>query len=233
VRPEVHVCVSVMRASLQRCRFASDGRENDLFRATWQLRHRYGLHGMLRLGRDWVATRFLMPQARILRQPAYIRGKHWMEIGSGFTTGPRLRLDAFPVKPEAGPVLRIGRDVQVNDGVHIAAVSDVRIGDRVLIASRVYISDHNHGITGGAGPHTSPEIPPSARPLSFAPIVIEDDVWIGEGVCVLPGVRIGKGSIVGAQALVNRDVPPYTIVAGSPSRVVKRFNFETSMWEPV
>jgi len=188
---------------------------------------------MLRLGRDWVATRLLLPQARILRQPSYLRGKRSMKIGAGFTTGPRLRLDAFPLTPESGVVLRIGRGVQVNDDVHIAAVIGITIGDRVLIASRVYISDHNHGITSGEGPHTSPEIPPAARPLSYAPIVIEDDVWIGEGVCVLPGVTIGKGAIVGALSLVNRDVPAYSIAVGAPARVVKKFNFETSMWEPV
>ena len=193
----------------------------------------YGFFGSLRLLRDYLATRVMLPQARLVRQPVYIRGKRWMQIGPGLTTGPRLRLDVFPLDPNAGPILRIGRDVQLNDDVHIAAVGGVTIGDHVLIASRVFITDHNHGITSGPGPHTDPSIPPAERPLTFAPVTIEDDVWIGEAVCVLQGVRIGKGAIIGAQSLVTRDVPPYTIAAGSPARLIKRYNVETSLWEPV
>lgn len=156
-----------------------------------------------------------------------------MEIGPGLVTGPGLRLDAFPVAAESGPVLRIGRDVQVNDYVHIGAVHSVVIGDRVLIASKVFITDHNHGSTKGPAPHDSPAVPPIERPLSFAPVVIEDDVWIGEFVSVLPGVRIGKGAIIGTMSVVARDVPPYTMVAGSPARPIKRFDFASSTWTKI
>ncbi len=193
----------------------------------------YGFFGGLRLLRDLMATKLTMPQAQIVRRPVYVRGKRWMQIGPGFITGPGLRLDAFPVASEGGPVLRIGRDVQVNDYVHIAAVHSVVIGDRVLIASKVFITDHNHGSTKGPGPHDSPEVAPIKRPLQFAEVVIEDDVWIGEFVSVLPGVRIGKGAIVGTMSVVSRDVPAYTMVAGSPARAIKRWNFETQMWERI
>lgn len=193
----------------------------------------YGFAGGARLLRDWLATRLTMRGARLVRRPLYIRGRRWMEIGPGLITGPGLRLDAFPIAPDRGPVLRIGRDVQVNDYVHIGAVHSVTIGDRVLIASKVFITDHSHGATKGPAPHASPTLAPIARPLSFAPVVIEDDVWIGEFVSVLPGVRVGKGAIVGTMSVVTRDVPPYTMVAGSPARAVKRFDFESSTWETV
>jgi len=198
-----------------------------------QLLRVYGWLGALRLARDWVATRMTMPQARLVRRPLYLRGRRWMQIGPGLTTGPGLRLDAFPISPENGPVLRIGRDVQINDYVHIGAVHSVIIGDRVLIASKVFISDHNHGKTKGPGAHDHPNIPPISRQLVHAEVVIEDDVWIGEFVSVLPGVRIGKGSIVGTMSVVTRDVPAYTMVAGSPARILKRFNFAMSAWEKV
>jgi lipopolysaccharide O-acetyltransferase len=106
------------------------------------------------------------------------------------------------------------------------------IGDRVLIGSKVLITDHNHGSYGARGEHSDPCIPPSLRRLSSAPVVIEEDVWIGEFVSVLPGVRIGKGSIIGTLSTVSRSIPAYCVAAGSPARILKRYNFTTARWEP-
>ena len=156
-----------------------------------------------------------------------------MRLGRGLTTGPGLRLDAFPPLEGDGPVLTIGNDVQVNDAVHIGAAHRVQIGNRVLLASRVFITDHNHGSYSGAGAQSDPRVAPSLRALSTAPVVIEDDAWLGECVVVLPGVTIGKGAIIGSLSVVTRDVPPYTIAVGSPARAIKRYDFETERWEPV
>jgi len=198
-----------------------------------ELYERYGVPGSLRLLGDKLATRISFPQARLVRRPYYVRGKRWMQIGRGLTTGPGLRLDAFPRSSNSQVILRIGHDVQVNDYVHIAAIESVTIGDRVLIASKVFISDHNHGNFKGEGPHESPLIPPRDRLLSFAPVTIGDDVWIGESVAVLPGVSIGRGAVIGAMSVVTCNVPEYCIAVGSPARVVKRYNFEASAWERV
>ena len=168
----------------------------------------YGALGLLRLGRDWMATRLLLPNARLVRWPFYLRGKPWIRIGDRLTTGPGVRLDAFPPPACKEAVLQIGSDVQLNDSVHIAAIQSVRIGNRVLIASRVFISDHNHGIYAGAEVHSDPATAPHQRPLSSAPVTIEDDVWIGESAAVLPGVTIGKGSVIGALALACPGAPP-------------------------
>jgi len=193
--------------------------------------HSYGALGLLRVTFDWVATKLTLPHARLLRRPFAIRGMRWIRIGAGFTTGPGLRLEALPLNPADGPVLVIGNGVQLNDQVHIAAVRSVTLGNRVLIASKVFISDHNHGNYKGAAPHDSPLTPPAQRTLHAAPVIIEDDVWIGEFVAVLPGVRIGRGAIIGAMSTVTRNVPAYTIAVGSPARVIRRFNFESSLWE--
>ena len=198
-----------------------------------ELYERYGVLGSFRLLGDKLATRISFPQARLVRRPFYVRGKRWIQIDGGFTTGPGLRLDAFPTSSGGKVVLRIGRDVQVNDYVHIAAIESVSIGNRVLIASKVFISDHNHGSFKGEGPHESPLVPPQERVLASAPVVISDDVWIGESVAVLPGVSIGRGAIIGAMSVVTRNIPEYCIAVGSPARVVKRYNFETSAWERV
>ena len=117
--------------------------------------------------------------------------------------------------------------------MHIGANESVVIGNRVLIASKVFISDHDHGAYGKDGQHTDPRIAPWDRPIFSSPVVIEDDVWIGESVSVLAGVRIGRGAIIGAMSTVTKDIPPYCIAVGSPARVIKKFNFTDSAWERV
>lgn len=193
---------------------------------------RYGWFGSLRLACDVLHTRCLFPRARLVRRPAYVRGAAHVRFGKGFTAGVGLRLDAFPQDGSGSPRIDIGDDVQVNDYVHIGAIESVRIGHRVLIASKVFIADHNHG-GYGRDHHDSPRVPPLARPLRHAPVVIEDDVWIGEFAAILAGVRVGRGAVIAAATVVTRDIPAYTVAAGNPARVIKRYNFETEQWEPV
>ncbi len=192
----------------------------------------YGFLGLISLASHWLLTRLRFPGARLVRFPIYVRGRHAMRFGARFTTGRHVRLDAFPLR-SAGPVLVIGADVQLNDSVHIGAVELVEIGDNTLIASRVFITDHSHGSYGSPDPASYPEAPPAQRPIVARPVRIGRNVWLGEQVCVLPGVTIGDGAIVGANAVVTRDVPPYTIVAGNPARVIKAFDRETGLWRPV
>jgi lipopolysaccharide O-acetyltransferase len=186
---------------------------------------------MIQLAGDVLHTRLAFNKARLVRRPYYFRGKHWMKFGAGLTTGRGLRIDALDLIPGCTPSLIVGRDVQINDYVHLAVVSSLTVGDRVLIASKVFITDHQHGSYKENQQHSSPLLAPAQRALSHAPVTIGDDVWIGESVSILPGVTIGNGAIVGTHATVTRDVPAYSIVAGSPARVIKRFNFDTARWE--
>ncbi len=193
----------------------------------------YGIYGGILIFIDLFLTKLSYPQARLMRRPIYLRGRRWMQIGKGFTCGPGLRMDVFPQSPTKEALLRIGADVQMNDYVHVAAAKSVMIGDRVLIASKVFISDHDHGCYRGDLSQDTPLTPPSKRALYCLPVVIEDDVWIGEFVAVLPGVTIGKGSIIGAHSTVTKNIPAYSIAVGSPAKVVKQYNFETKMWDRV
>lgn len=171
----------------------------------------------------------------MIRSPRYFRGRGCMSIGRGFTTGVGIRLDAFPDLLGGGQreriVLKIGRNVEINDYVHISAVANVVIGDDVLIASRVFVTDHNHGAYSGGLGESNPAEPPRSRPLSFAPVVIGDRVWIGEGVSVMPGVSIGEGTVIAAGAVVTRSIPANVIAAGVPARVIKRYNCLSGTWE--
>jgi acetyltransferase-like isoleucine patch superfamily enzyme len=84
----------------------------------------------------------------------------------------------------------------------------------------VYISDHSHGEINSSILSTIPV----ERPLiSKGSVVIENNVWIGEGVCILPGVRIGSNSIIGANAVVTKNIPANVVVAGNPARIIKMF----------
>jgi len=188
----------------------------------------YSIGSFFQLGINYLFTRIFYSSSRLIRRPFYVRGKRYMHLGHRLTTGVGCRLDAFPKEPKI--VLHVGNDVQINDYVHIGAINSVTIKDRVLIASKVFITDHHHGSYGTDAMHTSPLIPPIDRPLSSSAVMIEDDVWIGEFVAVLPGVTIGKGSIIGTMSVVTKDIPAYCIAVGSPAKVVKRFNFEKNEW---
>lgn len=197
------------------------------------LTRNHSFWGMLLLIRDLFLTKIFYPQARLVRRPIYLRGRKWMRIGKHFTCGRGLRMDVLPPSISDGCLLRIGSEVQVNDYVHIAVAHSVSIGDRVLIASKVFISDHGHGTYKGDLPHDSPLTPPADRKLFCSPVIIEDDVWIGEFAAILPGVTIGRGAIIGTHSTVTRNIPAYSIAVGSPAKVIKQYNFETKTWEYV
>ncbi|WP_277425577.1 DapH/DapD/GlmU-related protein [Pseudomonas synxantha] len=180
------------------------------------MRSKYSTLDFFRLAWSFTTTKIFYSPARIIRQPTRIRGWENMSIGTGFTTGQYCRIEAANGK-EGKKTLTIGSHVEINDACHIAALDSITIGNNVLIASQVYITDHDHGEI------TKEEllIHPNQRKLVYAPVVIEDDVWIGEKVAILKGVTVGKGSVIGAGAVVTKDVPPYSVAAGIPARILK------------
>ena len=189
---------------------------------------KYGVWGSLVLIKNSIITKLFYPSSRIIRFPFRIRGRSFISLGNNLTTGVGCRLDAFSDNLKV--CIEFGDNVQINDYVHIAAIESVKIGNRVLIASHVFISDHNHGFYGLNNIHSSPLTPPEERELSSCPISIEDDVWLGEFVAVLPDVIIGKGSIIGAMSVVTRSIPEYSIAVGSPAKVIKRYDFDKNKW---
>jgi len=195
---------------------------------------RYGLYGTIRLFYHFSLSKIIVSRkVRLVRAPFYIRGNRFIKWGSNFTSGVNLRIDADPlISSKRECVVFIGNNVQVNDYVHIGAVEKVVIGDNVLIASKVYISDHNHGNYKGAN-QCSPDSLPSKRPIVSKPVFIEDNVWIGEQVSVLSGVTIGKGSIIGANSVVSKNIPAGCIAMGVPAKVIKKFNINDNQWETI
>lgn len=190
---------------------------------------RYSFCQLITLGFNVIRTKFLLKKARLIRFPFDIRGKRFISISKGFTTGVGCRLEAYPVN--SNKVLFIGENVQINDYVHITAMENVSIGNNVLMASKIYISDCTHGSYSGDNNDSNPKVNPSDRPLFSSPVLIKDNVWLGESVSVLPGVTIGEGTIVGANSVVTKNLPDFVIAVGIPAKPIKKFNFQSQKWE--
>lgn len=178
-------------------------------------------------------TKIFYPSSRLIRFPFDIRNSKNISLGTGFTCGHKCRLESLPEGlSKHDKTMTLGDNIEMNDFVHIAALEHVKIGDGVLIASKVFISDINHGCYDD-GVEYDISLPPQKHKLSSKPVIIGDNVWLGESVNVLSGVTIGKGSIVGSQSVVSKDIPPYSIAVGIPARVIKKYNFETKTWEKI
>lgn len=190
---------------------------------------RYGFLGSLRLVVSIIYTKLFFRQARLIRLPFDIRNRRNIKIGKNFTAGFNCRIEAFPLNQDNKICISIGNDVQINDFVHIGAVGSITIGDNVLMASKIYISDHNHGSYDEILSDHPMSIPLDRKAIC-KPVVIGNNVWLGESVCILPGVTIGEGCVVGALSVVTKSIPPYTIVVGSPARVVKKYDFKINKW---
>ena len=155
--------------------------------------------------------------------PFVMSGHKYIFIEENFRARARLQLEAVSMHlgNKYQPHIKIGKNVSINYDVHIACINNIVIGDNVLIGSKVLITDHFHGQAIKSEITT----PPSERYLyTKGPVVIQDNVWIGEQVVILPGVTIGKNSIVGAGSVVTKSVPDNCVVAGNPSKVIKRLN---------
>jgi len=113
-----------------------------------------------------------------------------------------------------GAHLSIGKDSAISASI-IYARSSISIGERVMIGAGCAIYDNDfHSIHSYDRRHGN-------KNIGVAPVVIENDVWLGAEVTILKGVRIGKGSVVGAKSLVTQDIPEGVLVAGNPARVIK------------
>ena len=167
----------------------------------------YGVVHSVYLLFSLVTTRVLFKRARLIRLPFYFRIEGRVCGGEFFTAGRSLRID---VKRKG--VLQIGKGVQLNDHCQISCAERVEIGDNVLIASKVFISDHDHQFNAGIGA--------SMTQLESAPVCIGKNTWIGNGVSILKGVIIGEGSVVAAGAVVTKSFGPHSVIAGVPAKQI-------------
>lgn len=190
---------------------------------------KYGILGSLKMFRNIMLTRVLFPASRLVRFPIEIRNRKHIDLGKGLTTGIGCRLEALPKNGTSKICIRFGTNVQINDYVHIGAIDDISIGNNVLIASKVFITDHNHGNFEGIDPEMI--LAPIQRTLHSKAVKIGDNCWLGENVVVLPGVELGENCVVGASAVVTKSFPPHTLIVGNPGKAYKRYDIIDRKWK--
>lgn len=141
----------------------------------------------------------------------YFIGNGWrVQLLTWFGLSNSGRISVYPTARIWAPWnIKMGKHVAIDDFVNLYSPAPIVIGTKVAISREAFICTAGHDISKGC------------RPLTTAPITICDGVWIGARAFVLPGVTIGEGAIVAACAVVTKDVPPWTVVAGNPARVVK------------
>lgn len=128
---------------------------------------------------------------------------------------------------EKRPKIIIGNSVLIGPYCTLGCSNEIIIEDNVMLAPHVHITDRNHTFEDVT-------VPINKQPaISTGPVIIKSESWLGYGCQIMPNVTIGKHSVVAAGAIVTRDVPDYSVVAGMPARVIKKYNFKTSQWEKI
>jgi acetyltransferase-like isoleucine patch superfamily enzyme len=185
----------------------------------------------------------------MLQPPFRPRPRLWVKLlwnpfvhykGGNSLISNKTRIDVFPynkfslgewstiedfscINNAMGDVI-IGSKTRV--GISNTIIGPVRLGNNINIAQNVVMSGLNHG-------YEKISLPPREQKCSTALITIDDDCWIGANVVITAGVNIGKHSVVAAGSVVTKDVPPLSIVAGNPAKLIKQYNPFTKDWEKI
>jgi acetyltransferase-like isoleucine patch superfamily enzyme len=134
--------------------------------------------------------------------------------GGGVVFGDQVTLNRFAYVQGGAGGVRLGNHVEINNYSIVNGTGGIDIGDDTLIGPGVKLISYQHGYRGG--------MTIRSQPVEAKPIRVGRDCWIGANAIVLAGVSIGDGAVVGAGAVVTRDVPPNAIVAGVPAVVIKQ-----------
>lgn len=166
-------------------------------------------------GRAVLRARWYLRHAQSLGPRVRVWGRLHVNVWGRLLVGDRVRIMSTlaPTALDVSGLLEIGEGAFINYGCSIAALKLVRIGARCSLGPHVMIMDN--------GFHRLEPDRRDERPES-KPVVLEENVWLGARVIVLPGVTIGAHSVVGAGSVVTRDIPPRSLAAGLPARVIRQ-----------
>lgn len=163
-------------------------------------------------------------ESRIYRPLIHDKYRNHVSIGKDTVIGKYSRIQCYPNENMVIGRLKIGDGCRIGNRCSFLCGGDITIGNGVLMASDILISSENHSM--------NPESQEwyMSQPLQCERIDIKDGCWIGEKVCILPGVSIGTKSVIGAGSIVTKSIPDYSIAVGNPAKVIKKYDFEKHMW---
>lgn len=158
-----------------------------------------------------------------------IVGAENITIGDNFSGGDDISVWTWKSyngsEREQDPTLIIGNSVTITNNCVITCANRIEIGDGTLLGRGTFVTDNSHGKNNES---VELEIPPEKRKLySKGPVKIGKNVWTGTNVCIMPGVSIGNGVIIGANSVVTHDIPEAAVAVGAPARVVKIIGSES------
>ncbi len=169
------------------------------------------------------------PRRLIIEAPRKIFNPDRIHFGDNVAIGPNSFLNPMTEYPTAwmkhpdldqpmqtfDPVIRFGSNITATGGLQVTSYLRVEIEDDVMMATNVHINDGSHG-------YETAEIPFKYQPISgISPITIKRGAWIGQNVVILPGVTVGEMSIIGANSVVTKSIPPRCVAAGCPAKVIR------------
>ena len=160
----------------------------------------------------------------ILYRPSITDNEKLINIGDNTTILRGIRLQLYPKQSESKSSIHIGNKCYIGYNNSFLAGGKIIIEDHVLMASNILISSENHSMNPEDKKYYMDQ------PLTCADVKICEGTWIGEKVCILPGVTVGKKCIIGASSGVTHSIPDYCIAAGNPARVIKQYSFEQHKW---
>jgi len=141
-----------------------------------------------------------------------------------FEIGDLTTIESYcTINNGSGDVI-LGNRVRV--GIGSVIIGPVIMGNGSGLGQHVFVAGFNHGYEDASKNS-------SVQPLTIRPVIIEEEAHIGANSVVVAGVTIGKRSQIGAGSVVTKDVPPFSVVAGNPARLLKQYNHETGIWEKV
>lgn len=155
-------------------------------------------------------------------RPTTIFNEQYISIGRDTLIGEGVALSAGMVPGQTcitSPVVSIGDRCLIGRGSGIVGHFSIEIGNDVWTGHHVYITDQNHGYEDVSKPISQQTQPERA-------VVIGDGSWLGYGTVVLPGVTIGTHCVIGANSVVTKDIPDYSVAVGNPARVIRYFTPE-------
>lgn len=158
-------------------------------------------------------------------KPIRVLGKKYIYVGNDVHILDGARIEAVPKwhGKVLHPRLQIGDGTNIEQSCHIIAASDLFIGKNCCFSAFVYVADCSHQYIPGKNALDTE--------LEIKPTEIGNGVFVGIGAKILPGVKLGDGCVIGANAVVTHDIPPYCVAAGVPAKVIKKYDFEKKQWE--